>query len=245
MLGQPLRYYDSVASTNEVALAWAREGAPHGAVVTAKAQTSGRGRRGRSWTSPAGKGLYLSLVLRPSIEPSQVPQLTMLAALASALAVEKLTGLTASTKWPNDILLHGRKTGGILSEAEFKNGRLDFAIVGIGLNVNFQIDDLPPRPIFPATSLLIETGRAWPVDELRQELLQECDRLYAIYTAGGWETLRADFAGRCAGLGQPVRVVEEAETYSGVASMIDADGILVVQTATGPRRVVAGDVVYS
>jgi len=244
MLGRPQRHFASVSSTNAVALAWAREGAPHGAVVTADAQSGGRGRRGRSWTSPPGKGLYLSLVLRPLIEPAQVPQLTILAALAAVLTVEAQTGLATQTKWPNDVLLHERKIGGILSEAEFKEGRLDFVIVGIGLNVNFEAHDLPPRPQFPASSLLIETGIECPVGAVRDALLGQLDNLYSIYQGGGWAHLRADFTARCCGLGREVRVVTETESYAGVATDIDEDGILIVDTATGPRRVVAGDVQY-
>jgi BirA family biotin operon repressor/biotin-[acetyl-CoA-carboxylase] ligase len=244
MLGQSHRHFDSVSSTNEVAHDWAREGAPHGALVTAATQTAGRGRRGRSWSSPADKGLYLSLILRPQAEVAEIPHFTILAALATARAVEKQTGLSAQTKWPNDILLHGRKIGGILSEAYWDNGRLDFVVVGVGLNINFTQEELPPRPIFPASSLLIETARTWSLDEMLQSWLKEMDEVWSTHAAGGWSTLREDFQKRCEGMGRNVTVVTETETYQGVATWIDGDGVLLVETESGVRRVVAGDVSF-
>ncbi|MBV9467912.1 MAG: biotin--[acetyl-CoA-carboxylase] ligase [Abitibacteriaceae bacterium] len=227
-----------------MAMDWANEGAPHGAVVTADAQTDGRGRRGRSWSSPAGKGLYLSLILRPQIQPAQVPQLTILAALAAVQLVEKECGLVAQTKWPNDILLNSHKIGGVLTEADLSGNGVKFVVVGIGLNVNFQTADLPDHPIFPASSLLIETGRGWPVPEVGQAWLREFGLLYAIYDKSGWNSLRDDFQSRCLGLGEPVTVTTENEKYYGIASRLDDDGILIVQTSNGPRRVVAGDVSF-
>jgi BirA family biotin operon repressor/biotin-[acetyl-CoA-carboxylase] ligase len=144
--GQPLRHLETTGSTNDEAQRWALEGAPHGAVVRADEQTHGRGRQGREWCSPAGLGLYLSLILRPDIALSQVPQLTMLAGLGAARAIESETNLPANVKWPNDVILRGRKIGGVLSEARphaENPQRVEFAIVGIGLNINFARQDLP------------------------------------------------------------------------------------------------------
>jgi len=244
MLGQPHRHFDIVASSNEVARVWAQDGAPHGAVVTAGAQTVGRGRRGRSWSSPPGKGLYLSLILRPA-PPTQTSHFTILAALATARAVEQQTGLKTHTKWPNDILLHNRKIGGILSEAHLEQGQLDFLVIGVGLNVNLENAELPPRPLFPASSLLLETNREWPIETLRQVWLSEMDELWRAYGAGAWGAARAEFERRCVGLGQSVRVVMENETYQGVATGLDDDGILLVQTESAMLRVVAGDVIFN
>lgn len=242
--GEPLQHYELVGSTNEVAIKWAREDAPHGAVVTAESQTHGRGRRGRSWSSPAGKGLYLSLVLRPDLAPAHVPQLTILAALAVARTVEQFSGLQADTKWPNDVLLNGRKIAGVLCEAEWKDGRLGFAVVGIGLNVNFRAEDLPERVLFPATSLLIETREHRLISEVKPVLLAQTEQLYSLFTNGGWDELRAEYSRRCASIGQPVTVVNEASEYSGVARGIDESGLLIVQTTDGVRSVIAGDVKF-
>jgi len=245
MLGQPHRHYPTVSSTNEIAYEWAQVGAPHGALVTAGQQTAGRGRRGRSWVSPTDKGLYLSLILRPSVAVAQTPQFTILAALATARVVEQQSGLSARTKWPNDILLHGRKIGGILSEAHLDNGQLDFVVVGVGLNVNQESTDLPPRPIFPASSLLLETGRVWALEAMLQAWLQEMGNVWIAYIRGEWDALRGEFENRCEGLGRTVTVVTETVTYQGVATGIDGDGVLLVQTARGVHRVVAGDVSFS
>ncbi len=243
--GQPLRHLEITGSTNDEAQRWAMEGAPHGAVVRADEQTQGRGRQGRDWCSPAGLGLYLSLVLRPDIELSQVPQLTMLAALGAARAIEGETKLPANVKWPNDIILRGRKIGGVLSEArphQENPQRVEFAIVGIGLNVNFSRQDLPRDAKIPATSLYMETGHVRPLEDVISTLLHETETLYDEYSAGAWPKLRAEFAHRDILQGQVVRVEATSETYHGEADGIDEDGTLLVRTSDGVRRVVAGDV---
>ena len=210
----------------------------------ADAQTGGRGRRGRAWTSPPGKGLYLSLILRPSIEPSQVPHLTILAALAAAQGIESECGVTVKTKWPNDILMNRHKIGGILTEADFASGIVKSVIVGIGLNINQTVDELPLRPIFPASSLLLETGREWPLPRITEVWIAEFSALYHHYERGGWPRLRDEFQRRCLGLGEPVTVTTETGKYYGLAARLDEDGILIVQTSNGPRRVIAGDVSF-
>lgn len=241
-LGRPRRHYASVGSTNDEALQWARAGAPHGAVVTAAAQSQGRGRRGREWSSPAGQGLYLSLILRPGCGPDRVAQLTMIAALAGARLVESLTGLTTQVKWPNDVILHGKKIGGILSEAELADGAVRHVVVGLGLNLNQQADELPARPLFPASSLRLETGRSFDIEAAAEGWLAEFAPLNEMLETGGWPALLQEFGQRCVGLGGAVTVTTEAEVYKGTARAIGADGTLVVETDAGPRRVVAGDV---
>lgn len=245
MFGQTVRHLEITGSTNDEAHRWAMEGAPHGAVVRADEQTHGRGRQGRDWCSPAGLGLYLSLILRPDIVLSQVPQLTMLAALGAARAIESQTSLPANVKWPNDIVLRGRKIGGVLSEArpQPENAQcVEFAIVGIGLNVNFARQDLPRDAKIPATSLYIETGHVRPLEDVMSLLLRETETLYDEYSAGAWHKLRAEFAQRDILQGHVVRVEAAGETYRGEAAGIDDDGTLLVHASGGVRRVVAGDV---
>jgi len=241
------RHYETIGSTNDAAKEWARDAstpAPHGAVVSADAQTRGRGRRGRDWVSPRGKGVYLSTVWRPQIAPEQIGQLTIITALGAARALEKLTAQRIETKWPNDLLLKRKKIGGILCEAEIKDGAIDFVIAGVGLNANFAASDFPERAIFPATSLLVETGKSWPIEELRDSCAQMLQAEYSRYTAGQWQNQRTEFIARCAIIGEPVSVRDEAQEYSGVAVGIDENGILMVQTATASRRVVSGDVSF-
>jgi BirA family biotin operon repressor/biotin-[acetyl-CoA-carboxylase] ligase len=239
------RHYDSIGSTNDAARAWASDAstpAPHGAVVSADEQTAGHGRRGRDWTSPRGKGVYLSIVWRPEIEVARVGQLTIVVALAAACAIEEISGCRAQTKWPNDVLLDGRKLGGILCEAQFENARVGFVIAGVGLNLNFVREDLPERPIFPATSLLIETGREYSVEAARETLIARLQHEYSRYDGGEWNAQRGEFIARCALLGQTVRVKTEGTEYSGVAVGVDPDGLLVMQNSDGLRTIAAGDV---
>ena len=240
------RHFDTIDSTNEAAMQWARHSsapAPHGAVVTADEQTAGRGRRGRDWVSPAGKGLYLSMVWRPQIEPSQIGQLTIIVALAAAQAIEKLSGIKAHTKWPNDVLVRGRKVGGVLCEADLENTEVRCVIAGVGLNLNFQKEDLPARPIYPATSLAIESGNTFHIEDGRVALAGALRQEYSRYATGDWNAQRGEFIARCATLGERVRV--EGDKEFGVAVGIDTNGFLVVQNANGLKTVAAGDVVLA
>ena len=241
------RHFETIGSTNEEAKSWARDAstpAPHGAIVSAESQTKGRGRRGRDWVSPAGKGVYLSVIWRPKIAPPQIGQLTIITALAGARALKEISGLPIDTKWPNDLLVNRKKIGGILCESEIKNGEIEFAVAGVGLNANFTPEDLPDRPIFPATSLLMETGKTFAVEELQHACIRALQAEYSRYADGGWSTQRAEFIARCAIIGEHVFVRDELQEYSGVATNIDDDGILLIQTATETRRVLSGDIAF-
>ena len=241
MLGSPHRHFTTLDSTNEFALTWGREGAPHGAVVTADAQTAGRGRRGRSWSSPAGKGLYVSLILRPGKKPEVVPQLNFLACLAATRALHEITGLEYLAKWPNDVLFDNRKIGGLLSEAEFNEGKIDFVVIGLGLNLNQRAEELPERPLYPATSLLLETGRQWPAWPVAQAWLHAFNVFYTRLMRGEWHALREEFWHRCAQRGQDIEVQTEKGIISGTAMALDVDGALLITTENGVQRVLTGD----
>ena len=253
MFGQPLKHLGETASTNDDAANWARDDAPnratHGSVVRADSQTRGRGRLGREWVSPADLGLYFSVVLRPeNLEIARVPQLTMVAALSCAHAIEEVSGLRAHVKWPNDIVLHGRKIGGILSEAHANNiptsstRCVDFAIVGIGLNVDFAASDLPKNLKIPATSLRMESGEFGKSEKLFLAVLRCFEQNYERFMTGEWNVLRDEFARRDILQGQNVRVETANETYRGAVRGMNDNGVLRVQTADGAREVVAGDV---
>ena len=223
MLGQPRQHFAQTDSTNRVALDWLD--APHGALVSADSQTAGRGRLGRQWESPRGQGLYFSLILRPNeIAPARF---ALLAGLGVARGVESICDLPARCKWPNDILIGNRKIGGILCET--RDERL---IVGVGLNLTQQREDLPARPIFPASSLLLESGRVLAPDNLLEPILRA---LEAVLNDPNW---RADYEKRMWGLGEIARAGQGV----GVVRGIEADGRLRLQTADGPQLVVAGEV---
>ena len=222
MLGQPRKHFALVDSTNRVALDWAD--ATHGALVWADSQTAGRGRLGRAWQSPAGKGLYFSLVLRPD-EPDPA-RLALLAGLGVAAAVEGFCDLPIACKWPNDILCNSKKIGGILCET-----RDERVVVGVGLNVTHQPQDLPDRPIFPASSLLLESGKTFSIPLLLDAILS------SLETTFGQTEWRAAYENRMWGRGEVAR----ADGKLGVVQGIENDGRLRLQTADGPRFVVAGE----
>ncbi|HEY0074574.1 MAG TPA: biotin--[acetyl-CoA-carboxylase] ligase [Abditibacteriaceae bacterium] len=245
------RHFEEIDSTNEEALRWGRDDAPHGAVVTAHSQSAGRGRRGRSWSSPGGKGLYLSVILRGTAKEfareeltlAAVPRLNFVACLATARAVHELTGHACQTKWPNDVLLNGRKIAGVLSEAELCGGELDFAVVGVGLNVNQSEDELPERPLYPASSLQIETRHAWPIEAVTQGWLHDWWVYYHQLRDGAWTEIRDEFWRRCAQNNQRVTVQNENKALSGLALGLAQDGALLLETQSGIERILAGDLV--
>lgn len=222
MLGQPRQHFAEIDSTNHVALDWAD--APHGALVVADSQTAGRGRLGRSWWSPIGKGLYFSLVLRPD-EPNPA-RFALLAGVGVAAGVEDIVNLPIACKWPNDILCNGRKIGGILCET-----RDERVIVGVGLNITHQQEDLPDRPIFPASSLLLESGKSFQIEPLLESILRALEKTFA---QTDW---RAAYENRMWGKGEVAR----AGGVLGVVDGIESDGRLRLRTADGPKLVVAGE----
>ena len=237
MLGEPLLRLETTDSTNRVALDW--EDAPHGAAVVARRQTGGRGRLGRVWVSPPDAGLYLSLVLRcETLQNGAV--LSLLSALGVARALEHLTNFKIGVKWPNDILGFDpggapRKIGGILCEA--RGAKI---VVGIGLNLNQSAAELPQRPLFPATSLQLQSGRKWDVEVVLKAVLASLDEVLSR----GWDEERAEFERRCFGIGEVARVTTPSETLTGILAGVDEGGALWVRTAQGLKRVVAGEVSY-
>jgi len=237
-----IQYLPTTGSTNDVARDLAEKGAPEGTIVIAESQIKGRGRLGRTWHSPLGAGLYFSIVLRPRLDPSDLPKITLLAGTAVAESIEKTTGLHPVIKWPNDLLVGDRKVGGILTELVMKGERLEYAIVGLGLNVN--LDFTPPEVAFlreQATSLARELGA--PV---AREPLLACilNRLEVHYLAlcDGWSPHQA-WAARLVTLGQRVAVSGPGDELEGWAEGVDPDGGLLLRLKDGQVvRVLAGDV---
>lgn len=230
--GCAIRRLEETDSTNKQARLWAREGAPHGAVVTARRQTAGRGRRGRDWDSATDAGLWLSMVLRPAVSSAALGLLPFAAALAAADACLAAAGVSPSIKWPNDLLLSGRKVAGILLEIEG-----DAAVMGIGINVRHRPEDFPPDLRQNATSLEIITGRRVPMAALENALYLEIER-----RIDGWDFM-AEYTARCVTLGARVLVIEVNGEFTGDAEGLDEGGALLVRDGEGSlRRVLAGDV---
>ena len=241
-LGTPLVELVACDSTNDEAAALAAAGAPHGAVVVAAAQRRGRGRLGRSWYSPPGESLYLSCLLRPQLTPAAVPPITLAAGVAVAEAVAAL-GLGPRLKWPNDVLVGGRKLAGVLTEMTTRGGQVDTAVVGVGVNVNAR--SFPPELAGRATSLAIELGRSVDLIALRSELLAQLDIWLGRFLADGLTEVGPAWT-RWSGVGgQRVRVeLGGGAAVEGRVRGITPDGALDLEDDRGHHvRIVAGEVV--
>lgn len=240
-LGRAFRALPTCASTNDEASAWARAGAPHGALVVADAQTGGRGRMRRAWHSPPGENLYFSVVLRSPIAPHRAPPLTLAAAVALAEAVAE-EGARPALKWPNDLLLDGRKAAGILTEMTTAGSRVDFVVCGIGVNLNARAfpEELRER----ATSLALVLGRTVDRAGFTASLAAALERWHDRYVGEGIAPIVTAWKGYAALLGRPVRVASGAERIEGIAEDLDGDGTLLVRLPDGRvHRVLAGEIV--
>jgi BirA family biotin operon repressor/biotin-[acetyl-CoA-carboxylase] ligase len=240
-VGRTLEYWPEIESTNARARRLAEGGAPEGTLVLTDYQTAGRGRLGRQWVAPVGSSLLMSLVFRPRIAPVQVQRLTMICGLAAVDAIESETGLEAGLKWPNDILTGGAKAGGILTEIGLRGDRVDYAVVGLGLNVNLDPARLPGELLMEATSLAHVLGESVPRLPLLWALLQAVETRYLALQSG--HSPHNEWAERLVTLGRAVTVALGDGVVQGIAEGVDADGALLVRSADGGlRTVLAGDV---
>jgi BirA family biotin operon repressor/biotin-[acetyl-CoA-carboxylase] ligase len=238
--GYRLLRHDTIGSTNDEAKALAREGAAEGTLVWAGAQTAGRGRRGRVWASPPGN-LYVSIVLRPAVTPARAAQLGFVAALALADSVALLCGpaLDVRCKWPNDILVAGRKLAGILLESEITaKDKIDFVVIGAGANLVSRPSDAE----YPATSLAERGFSGIAPDRLLAAYIRRFDAWAHVWREQGFAPIRAAWLARAAGIGAEVLVRLERATLIGRFLDLDEDGCLVIDTAEGRRRIAAGEV---
>jgi len=244
VIGGRLVCLGETGSTNADAFRLAEEGAAEGTVVLADAQSGGKGRLGRIWSSPPGVNLYCSVILRPSVKPYEAPQLTFLSAVAVARAIELVTGLKPEIKWPNDLLIGGRKVAGLLNEMSAETDRINFVILGVGVNLNMTAGQFPPDLRHPATSLLLETGRQVGRARFSSILLSELDRLYAGFLALGFGQAREEWQERCNAHGREVIVSDAGqEVVRGMFDGIDGDGALLLRCPDGRvERILSGDV---
>lgn len=231
-------------STNSVAFKMAEEGAPEGTVVIADTQTAGKGRLGRVWLSPPGVNLYCSVVLRPAIAPVAACQLTFLSVVAVARAVERCTRLKPQIKWPNDILINGKKVAGLLNEMNAETEKVNFVVLGIGVNLNLRMSTLSEGLLrHPATSLLEEGGEEVDRLQFTRVLLEELDQLYDNFLVEGDGPVRAEWLARSAIKGRSVRVSQQNREFRGVVQGVDSFGALLVLLSDGTlETVLSGDV---
>jgi len=240
LLGRQVVYYRRLDSTNSAAKALAQQKATEGTLVIAEEQTLGRGRLGRRWLAPPGTSLLFSLIFRPNLEVRLVQGLTMICGLGVREGIRETTGLPAQLKWPNDVMLGGRKAGGILTEVSAIGGRLDYAVVGIGLNVNLQVSMLPAE--FNATSIAHELGRSIRRVSLLQRILVHIEERYHALQAGKWPV--TDWASALETLGQRIRLYTTQGLWQGLAEAVDNEGALLLRLDDGQlRRVLVGDIV--
>jgi len=242
VLGRRVLYYERVGSTNDVARQLAEAGEAEGTLVIADEQYAGRGRLGRAWVAPARSSLLMSLILRPDVPPAHTPRVMMAIALGVCEAIRTTTNLPVHIKWPNDLQIRGKKFAGILVESSIVDEQLEYVIVGIGVNVNFDpahVEGIPQE----ATALALELGRAVPRVPLMQAILRSIEVHYTRLRAG--EDVRAAYKNHLVTLGQFVRVQTGQGSIEGRAVDIDDLGAVVLQRAEGSCvSIPVGDVTF-
>lgn len=242
-IGRDIRVLAQTASTNDVAEKLALDGAREGVVVFAEEQTRGRGRLGRSWISPPGKGLWFSVLLRPPLRTTEATQLTVTAAVSVCRSLRQTTGLPLEIKWPNDVTCRGRKVAGILTEMNADPDTLHHVVLGIGVDVNLEPKDFPAELRDVATSLRIESGQTLDRPALAASLLEALDTDYRRVCDGRFWEVADEWARYCCTLGREVTLVLGSRRLTGRAEALDETGALLLRTEHGHlERVIGGDV---
>jgi BirA family biotin operon repressor/biotin-[acetyl-CoA-carboxylase] ligase len=240
-MGRNLLYLAETRSTNDEARKLADAGVAEGTLVITDYQSAGRGRLERRWEAPPGSSLLTSLIFRPALAPGQLQRLTMICGLAVLDAIEVETGLRAGLKWPNDVVIGDAKVGGILTESGFRGERVEYVVVGVGLNVNLEPDKLGEGLLMPATSLAAAVGRKVARLPLLWAFLHAVEERYERLGCG--DSPQQAWAERLVTVGRRVRVSAAGAVLQGIAEGVDGDGALLVRLANGEvQRVVAGDV---
>lgn len=243
-IGVKFHYLAEIGSTNSYARKLAENGAVEGEIVVAEAQSRGRGRLGRRWESPPFVNLYFSVILRPRLPPAHAPQITLMAAVALADTVSEFSPTAPKIKWPNDILVDGKKLAGILTEAACTVEHVDHVILGVGINLNYRRDAMPEELRGRATAVADLAGKSVRRESFFKRLIQALDRCYGELEETGFDTLAERWSAYFALRDRHVRVESLDQVIAGRARGIDRDGALLVEDDQGVlRRVVAGDVI--
>ena len=243
IIGKNISYHIKTDSTNRIAKELANKGAVDGTVVIAEEQIGGKGRLGRSFFSPKSKGIWCSIILRPKFLPHEAPKCTLMAAVAVARAMIRFD-LKPAIKWPNDLLYDGRKIVGILTEISAEMSRINYIVVGIGINVNINREEFPKDLQSIAASLSEMKGEEISRTDFFRALLEEFDKLYLEVNSGQFENILDDWRKYNITLGKKIRVLPagSSDEFSAEALDIDADGTLIIKTDNGTEKVYAGDV---
>ena len=241
-IGQTIHAYHSVKSTNDIAAQLAASGTPEGTIVTAEIQTKGRGRLSRTWHSPPHAGIYVSIILRPTFPAEQAPGMSIMTALALADTIENYCPDRTRIKWPNDVLISGRKVAGILTELTAEGRRIEYVIIGVGVNVNHRADDFPPELSSIATSVRRASRRKQSRVELLKQFLVRLEKEYTRYQKRGLSTSRTRMRWYSSLIGNRVKLAHGRRIIEGVALDIGADGSLILETQQGTISVSSGEV---
>lgn len=228
-IGKKIEHYDQIESTQTLAIKRAQEGCDEGLVIIAEKQIAGRGRRARHWDSNHDKGVWLSLVLRPDIIPIQSPQLTLLTATVLLDVIEEITQLKPEVKWPNDILINGKKVAGILTQAQAEHDQVHYAVIGIGLNVNQEKNELTDPIKHSATSLKIETSKSYSKQLVIQTILNRFEEVYFNYLKDGFKSIKTKWLKSAYRLGERLEYSINDEVKSGVFIDLSDDGCLIIE----------------
>lgn len=241
-IGHQLYYYDEIGSTNDEAFRLGLAGAPEGTALIANRQSAGKGRMQRVWHSPADSNIYTSIILRPQIDPARAPQISILAGVAAADVLESYCPDRIKLKWPNDILINGKKVCGILSQAKTTASEVDFIVLGIGINVNIRYGKFPKEISNLATSLAIETGGEISRPELIISLYEKLTKWYKQLLQDGFCKVKEKWLSLTPMIGEHVHVIFGEEAVNGKAIGLDEDGSLILLTAENKEiKVSAGD----
>lgn len=242
VMGRKVVYYEETDSTNIAARQLDEHDGLHGTLVVAERQTAGKGRRGHSWESPQGQGIWMSLVLRPDILPVKASMLTLVMALAVAQGIEKVTGIQTQIKWPNDIVAEGKKLCGILTEMSTEMEYIQRVVIGVGINVN--IKEFPEEIAATASSLYLLTGKTWGRAVLIQEVMKSFEKWYNVFMESqDLSGLVQEYEERLVNRGNQVKIIREEADYTGVAKGITPFGELIVERADGSLEyVLSGEV---
>jgi len=242
LIGRRIEYHEEVESTNTEALQLAQQDAPEGTVVIAEAQSAGRGRLDRSWESPPSMNLYLSVILRPAVPAQSASLIPLAVGLAVADVISQYCPGQVRLKWPNDVLVGGKKICGILAEMRTKAKRVAFVIAGIGVNINMKKLHFPRELRETATSLQIETALEIDRLDVAVRLLEALERWYRIYLNGGQDHIRQSWLKYADIIGKRIEVVYQSDTQRGTVVGLDENGALLLEGETGLQQVLAGDV---
>ncbi len=231
-IGKKIILYQTVSSTNTIAADIAGE-AEDGTVIIADSQTKGRGRLGRQWLSPPGSNIYMSIIVKPKLDTQEATLLTIMSAVSCAIALRNLTGLLVEIKWPNDLMVSGKKFGGILTEMKIENSKILHAIIGIGININVDMNVFPMDLRKIATSLKHETGRLFSRTVIITGILNEIDKWYQVLQKSDSVPIISEWKRLNCVLGKKVIIMDGKNTLKGIAEDIDEKGLLILKLKSG------------